>query len=80
MQQALNTWQQQVTAYEEAMKAAENDEMRASITPPNAREIAPQLWQSINARTGTRANTKGKGRIPTFEFEIRRAFARGMGR
>lgn len=69
MQQALNTWQQQVTAYEEAMKAAENDEMRASITPPNAREIAPQLWQSINARTGTRANTKGKGRIPTFEFE-----------
>lgn len=33
MQQVLNTWQQQVSAYEEAIKAAENDEMRATIPP-----------------------------------------------
>ena len=69
MQQALNTWQHQVAAYEEALKAADDDSMRAAIEPPDARSIAPQLWQSINARTGTRAATKGKGRIPTFEFE-----------
>lgn len=69
MQQTLNTWQQQISAYEEALKAAENDELRASIAPPNARNIAPQLWQSINARTGSRPNPKGKGSIPTFEFE-----------
>ena len=69
MQQALNTWQHQVAAYEEALKAADDDSTRAAIEPPDARSIAPQLWQSINARTGTRAATKGKGRIPTFEFE-----------
>ena len=69
MQQVLNTWQQQVTAYEEALKAADSDAARAALVPPNAREIAPQLWQSINARTGTRPNPKGKGTIPTFEFD-----------
>ncbi len=69
MQQALNSWQQQVTVYEDALKAADSDEARAALVPPNAREIAPQLWQSINSRTGTRQNDKGKGRVPTFEFE-----------
>lgn len=69
MKQALGTWEQQVAAYEEAMKKAPSDDARASITPPDARKIAPQLWQSINARTGTRPNPKGKGRIATFEFE-----------
>lgn len=69
MQQALNTWQQQVAAYEEAIKAAPDDETRATIPAPNDRAIAPILWQSINARTGTRKNDKGKGSVPTFEFE-----------
>lgn len=69
MQQALNTWQQQVADYEAAMQAAPSDEARAAITPPDGRDIAPVLWQSINARTGTRENPRGKGRIPTFEFE-----------
>ena len=69
MHQALNTWNQQVADYEEAIKAAPNDEARAAILAPNDREIAPQLWQSINARTGTRKNPRGKGSIPTFEFE-----------
>ena len=69
MQQALNTWQQQVSAYEEALKAADNDDARAALIPPNAREIAPLLWQSINTRTGSRKNPNGKGSIPTFEFE-----------
>lgn len=69
MQQVLNTWQQQVAAYEDALKAADSDTARAALTPPNARDIAPQLWQSINARTGTRPNPRGKGTIPTFEFD-----------
>lgn len=69
MQQALNQWQQQIADYEAAIAAAPGDEARAAIVPPNGRDIAPVLWQSINARTGTRENTKGKGRIPTFEFE-----------
>ena len=55
--------------YEEVLKTAPNDEARAAIEPPNAREIAPQLWQSINTRTGNRKNPNGKGNIPTFEFE-----------
>jgi hypothetical protein len=58
-----------VAAYEEALKAADDDSMRAAIEPPDARSIAPQLWQSINARTGTRPNPKSKGTIPTFEFD-----------
>ncbi len=69
MNQALSSWNQQVADYEEALKAAPNDEARANIMPPNAREIAPQLWQSINTRTGNRKNPNGKGNIPTFEFE-----------
>lgn len=69
MKQVLGTWEQQVAAYEEAMKKAPSDDARAGITPPNPREIAPQLWQSINGRTGTRPNPKGKGRLATFEFE-----------
>lgn len=69
MNQVLGTWNQQVADYEAAVKAAPNDEARAAIQPPNAREIAPQLWQSINARTGNRKNPQGRGSIPTFEFE-----------
>ena len=69
MQHALNTWQQQVSVYEEALKAAENDDARAALVPPNARDIAPLLWQSINTRTGSRKNPNGKGSIPTYEFE-----------
>lgn len=69
MNQALGSWNQQVVNYEDAVKTAPNDEARAGIQPPNAREIAPQLWQSINARTGSRKNPRGKGSIPTFEFE-----------
>ena len=69
MNQVLGSWNQQVVDYEEALKTAPNDEARAAIEPPNAREIAPQLWQSINARTGSRKNPRGKGSIPTFEFE-----------
>lgn len=69
MNQVLGTWNQQVADYETAVKAAPNDEARAAIQPPNAREIAPQLWQSINARTGNRKNPQGRGSIPTFEFE-----------
>lgn len=69
MQQALNQWQQQVADYEAAVANAPSDEARAVITPPNGRDIAPVLWHSISARTGTRENPKGKGRIPTFEFD-----------
>lgn len=69
MNQVLGSWNQQVVDYEEALKTAPNDDARAAIEPPNAREIAPQLWQSINARTGSRKNPRGKGSIPTFEFE-----------
>lgn len=69
MNQVLGSWSRQVADYEEAVKAAPNDDARAAIQPPNARETAPQLWQSINARTGTRKNPRGKGSIPTFEFE-----------
>lgn len=69
MNQALNTWQQQVADYEAALKAAPTDEARAHISAPNGRDVAPMLWQAINGRTGTRKNEKGKGNIPTFEFE-----------
>lgn len=69
MNQVLSSWNQQVADYEEALKAAPNDETRAGIQPPDARETAPRLWQSINARTGSRKNPRGKGSIPTFEFE-----------
>ena len=69
MQLALNEWTQQVAAYEDAVKNAHDDMARATIEVPTGRDIAPKLWQSINGRTGTRANDKGKGRIPTFEFE-----------
>ena len=69
MQQALNEWAQQVAGYEEAVKNAPDDHARAAIDVPTGRDIAPKLWQSINGRTGTRANDKGKGRIPTYEFE-----------
>lgn len=69
MNQVLGAWNQQVADYEAAVKAAPNDEARAAILPPNAREVAPQLWQAINARTGNRRNPQGRGSIPTFEFE-----------
>ena len=69
MQLALNEWTQQVAAYEDAVKNAHDDMAHAAIEVPTGRDIAPKLWQSINGRTGTRANDKGKGRIPTFEFE-----------
>ena len=69
MQQALKEWAQQVAAYEEAVKNANDDMARAAIDLPSGRDIAPKLWQAINGRTGTRANEKGKGSIPTFEFE-----------
>ncbi len=69
MNAALADWQQQVKQYENAMKNAPSDDVRASITPPDGRDIAPRLWQSLNGRTGTRPAPKGKGRIPTFEFE-----------
>lgn len=67
MNEALASWNQQVADYEAALKDAPNDDARASLVPPNARELAPQLWQAINARTGTRKT--GKHRVPTFEFE-----------
>lgn len=69
MNQALHTWQQQVTAYEEAVRNAPSDELRDNITPPDGRDIAPLLWQALSGRTGSRKNEKGKGSIPTFEFE-----------
>ncbi len=69
MKQTLTSWQQQVAAYEDALQKAPSDEARAGITPPDARQFAPQLWQSINGRTGTRPNPRGKGRVATFEFE-----------
>lgn len=69
MNQALHTWQQQVAAYEEAVRNAPSDEIRDSIDVPDGRDIAPQLWQAVSGRTGTRKNEKGKGSIPTFEFE-----------
>ena len=69
MQQALHAWQQQVVQYENAVKAATDDAARAAIEIPTGRDIAPQLWQAISARTGTRNATQGKGRIPTYEFE-----------
>ena len=69
MKQALARWQQQVNQYEEAVKNAPSDDARASLTPPDGRDIAPMLWQSINGRTGTRKNEKGIESIPTFEFE-----------
>ena len=69
MNQALSNWNQQVTAYDEAIRNAPSEELKASITAPNGRDIAPQLWQSLNGRTGTRENPRGKGRIPTYEFE-----------
>lgn len=69
MKQALARWQQQVSQYEEAVKNAPSDDARASLTPPDGRDIAPMLWQAINGRTGTRKNEKGIESIPTFEFE-----------
>lgn len=71
MQQALNTWHQQVTAYEDALRNAVSEEQKASLTPPDGRDIAPPLWQAMSGRTGTRKNDRGKGSIPTFEFEKR---------
>ncbi len=69
MNLALQTWQQQVSAYETALKEAPSDEAREALTAPDGRDIAPQLWQALSGRTGTRKNEKGKGSIPTFEFE-----------
>lgn len=69
MNQALTLWQQQVKQYEDAVKNAPSDDVRAGLTPPDGRDIAPKLWQAINGRTGTRKNEKGIESIPTFEFE-----------
>lgn len=69
MQQALNEWAQQVASYEDAIQNAPDETARAAIEVPTGRDIAPKLWQAINSRTGARANEKGKGRIPTYEFE-----------
>lgn len=69
MQQALQSWQQQVADYEAAIKAAPDAESSAGIPQPDAREFAPILWQTINGRTGSRKAPQGKGSIPTFEFE-----------
>ena len=67
MNQALNDWKQQVTEYESAIQNAPNEEIRASITAPDGRDVAPRIWQAINSKTGTRKS--GKHRIPTYEFE-----------
>ena len=69
MNQALQAWEQQVAQYEAAVKNAADDTARAAIEIPTGRDIAPQLWQSICARTGTRNATKGSGRVPVYEFE-----------
>lgn len=69
MNAALNSWNQQMAEYTEAIKNAPSDEVRASIPAPDARRVAPRIWQSINGRTGTRPNPKGRGRVPSFEFE-----------
>lgn len=69
MQQALGTWNQQVADYEAALRDAPSDEAKAAIPPPDGRDIAPMLWQSLSGKTGTRKAPRGNGRIPTFEFE-----------
>lgn len=69
MQEALQEWQQQMAAYEEAVKNAEDETAKASIEVPTGRDIAPKLWQAMNGRTGTRKNKKGVANIPTYEFE-----------
>ncbi len=67
MQQAMSHWNQQVKEYETALQNAPNDEVKESLTAPDAREAAPKIWQAINGRTGSRK--AGKNRVPTFEFE-----------
>ena len=69
MQQALSTWDQQVADYKAALQDAPSDEAKAALTAPDGRDIAPALWQSMSARTGTRKSPKGNRSLPTYEFE-----------
>ena len=75
MNAALSQWQQRMAEYEAAVQRAETPEARATVALPDGYDIAPALWQSINAKTGSRIEEtklrKGSKKqvVDTYEFE-----------
>lgn len=75
MNQALSVWQQHLTEYEAAVAQAPTPEAKAAVVLPDGSDVAPLLWQSVAAKTGTRTEevkvkkqTK-KRVVDTYEFE-----------
>lgn len=54
MRASLAKWEQQMTEYRAACKVATTDEQRAAIKIPDGSDIAAELWQSVNRKTGER--------------------------
>lgn len=75
MKQGLAAWQQRITEYEAAVAQAPTEEAKAAVPRPDGTDIAPVLWQSIGAKTGTKTvETKYKKEakksiVNTYEFE-----------
>lgn len=75
MNQGLAAWQQRMAEYKAAVAQAPTEEAKAAVALPDGTDIAPVLWQSIGAKTGTRTEeikhkkeTK-KNVVNTYEFE-----------
>ncbi len=75
MNQALSLWQQRMAEYNAAVQRAETPEARAAVALPDGYDVAPALWQSISAKTGSRMEEiklrKGNRKqvVDTYEFE-----------
>ncbi len=54
MNLALLKWEQQLREYQAALKIAETDDQKAALIVPDGKDIARELWKSVNHKTGTR--------------------------
>lgn len=82
MNLALLKWEQQLREYQAALKVAKTDNQRAALIVPDGKDIARELWKSVNHKTGTRDKlvrptdaermngaTDSVKQVPTYEFE-----------
>lgn len=54
MRAALAKWEQQMTEYHAALQVASTDEQRAAVRVPDGRDMAAELWRSVNRKVGER--------------------------
>lgn len=54
MNLALLKWEQQLREYQAALKIAETDNQKAALVVPDGKDIARELWKSVNRKTGNR--------------------------